>query len=61
VKAAFQRADSNNDGRLSREEAAAIPAVAESFGRLDKDGDGFISAAEFEAGVAVGAPATPQQ
>lgn len=57
VKLAFQRTDTNTDSRLSREEAASLPAVAENFNRLDKDGDGFISAAEFEAGVAVGAPA----
>jgi hypothetical protein len=57
VKMAFQRTDANTDGRLSREEATSLPAVAENFNRLDKDSDGFISAAEFEAGVAVGAPA----
>jgi hypothetical protein len=57
VKAAFKRADANSDGKMSREEAAALPAVAEKFTQLDKDSDGSISAAEFEAGVASAAPA----
>jgi hypothetical protein len=57
VKAAFKRADANSDGKLSREEAAALPAVAEKFTQLDKDTDGSISSAEFEAGVAAAAPA----
>jgi len=51
VKAAFERADANHDGKLSREEAAALPAVAEKFAQLDKDKDGFLSADEFETGV----------
>jgi hypothetical protein len=51
VKAAFERADANHDGKLSREESAALPAVAEKFVQLDKDKDGFLSAEEFETGV----------
>jgi hypothetical protein len=58
VKAAFKRADADSDGKLSREEAAALPAVAEKFTQLDKNSDGFIDAAEFEAGVTTQAPAT---
>jgi len=57
VKAAFKRADANNDAKLSREEAAALPAVAEKFTQLDKNSDGFIDAAEFEAGVTTQPPA----
>jgi len=57
VKAAFKRADANNDGKLSREEAAALPAVAEKFTQLDKNSDGSIGAEEFEAGVTTGQPA----
>lgn len=40
----FAAYDSNADGRLSKEEAEA--AYARSFGRLDKDGDSFLTAAE---------------
>ena len=58
VKAAFRRADTNNDGKLSREEAAALPAVAEKFTQLDKDSDGGITAMEFEAGVTMAQPAS---
>ena len=57
VKAAFKRADANSDGKLSREEAAALPAVAEKFTQLDKDNDGQITADEFEAGVTTTPPA----
>lgn len=55
VKAAFKRADTNGDGKLSREEAAALPAVAEKFTQLDKDGDGQLSAEEFETGISAAA------
>jgi len=44
---AFTRADKNADGKLSKEEAAAMPAVAEAFDKADMDKDGFLSKAEF--------------
>lgn len=47
VTAAFTKADKNADGKLSREEAAALPAVAANFDRVDGDKDGTISSAEF--------------
>lgn len=47
VTAAFNKADKNADGKLSREEAAALPAVAANFDRVDADKDGTISSAEF--------------
>lgn len=47
VTAAFVKADKNGDGKLTREEAAALPAVAVSFDRIDADKDGTVSSAEF--------------
>ncbi len=47
VATAFTKADKNSDGKLSREEAAVLPAVASNFDRVDADKDGTISAAEF--------------
>jgi Ca2+-binding EF-hand superfamily protein len=51
VAAAFTKADKNADGRLSRDEAATLPAVADDFDRIDADKDGAISAAEFAKAV----------
>ena len=47
--AAFERSDSNRDGRLSPAEAQALPAIAQQFKALDKNGDGFLSPGEFVA------------
>jgi Ca2+-binding EF-hand superfamily protein len=44
---AFARADKNADGKLSKEEAQAMPAVAEGFDKADVDKDTFLSKAEF--------------
>lgn len=46
--AAFARADSDNSGKLSREEARALPMVAENFERFDADGDGEIAWSEIK-------------
>ena len=43
----MMRADANQDGKLSREEAP--PALSERFDELDADGDGFLSADEIRA------------
>ena len=48
VAAAFAKADSNRDGKLSREEAEALPAVAQRFEQVDANHDQFISRAEFD-------------
>lgn len=55
VETAFQRADANGDGKLSKEESARLPAISAKFVQLDTDKDGSLSPAEF----AVGAKAAP--
>ena len=47
LDAAFARADVNKDGKLDKKEAEMMPAIAERFGQLDADSDGFISREEF--------------
>ena len=49
VEAAFSRADSNGDGKLSRDEAGLLPAIALKFDDLDTNKDGFLSMEEFSA------------
>ena len=45
--ATMMRADANQDGKLSREEAP--PPLSKRFDELDADGDGFLSADEIRA------------
>lgn len=47
LSAAFKKADTNNDGRLSTAEAEKLPEIARQFTQLDTDHDGFISRREF--------------
>ena len=47
---AFKRTDANQDGKLSKEEAARMPAIAAKFDELDKDKDGSLSMDEFMSG-----------
>jgi Ca2+-binding EF-hand superfamily protein len=54
AEAAFHRADINKDGKLSREEAAAVPAVAARFDEHDANKDGFLSLEEFLTGYTSG-------
>ena len=49
VRQAFEEADRNRDGQLSPEEAAALPGLAQRFGRVDSNHDGRVSRAEFMA------------
>jgi hypothetical protein len=46
VEAAFGRADANKDGKLDRQEAEHLPAVALRFEQIDTNHDTFISLAE---------------
>lgn len=48
VQAAFQRADSNRDGKLSREETERFPALMQRFDQVDSNGDHFLSPDEFQ-------------
>jgi len=51
IEAAFARADTNGDGKLSREEAQRFPEIAARFDELDLDHDGFLSLIEFSLGA----------
>ena len=51
IEAAFARADTNGDGKLSREEAQRFPEIAARFDELDADHDGFLSLIEFSVGA----------
>ena len=43
----FNALDKNNDGYLSRTEAAKNPTLAKKFKQVDKNGDGKISRMEY--------------
>ena len=49
--AAFNRADTNRDGRLNREEAEHFPALSQRFDLIDTNRDSFISREEFNQAV----------
>ena len=48
---AFERADKNRDGSLTKDEADMLPAVAQRFEQIDADKSGGISKKEFEEAV----------
>lgn len=52
LAAAFKRADTDQDGRLNREEAEHFPALAMRFDQIDTSHDQFISFDEFIQGIA---------
>lgn len=43
LEAAFKKADKDNDGTLTRDEAKAMPRVAKNFDAIDADKDGTVS------------------
>ena len=43
------QADKDGDGKLSKEEAAAMPRLAKQFDQIDANKDGFISKDEMHA------------
>ena len=49
--AAFNRADTNRDGRLNREEAEHFPVLSQRFDLIDTNRDSFISREEFNQAV----------
>jgi hypothetical protein len=51
VQAAFDRADTNRDGKLSKKEAEALPAVSSNFAQIDSDKNGSLSRDEFSKAV----------
>lgn len=51
ASAAFERADTNHDGKLSAQEARALPAIGNRFKQLDTDHDGALSREEFDEGA----------
>lgn len=48
-RAKFEAADKDKDGTLDREEAKALPRVAEHFDQIDTDKDGTVSPQEIKA------------
>jgi hypothetical protein len=48
IDAAFGRADTNKDAKLSRQESARFPAVEQRFEQIDIDQDDAVSREEFE-------------
>lgn len=48
---AFNRADTDKDGKLTEKEAALLPAISQRFKELDANNNGTLSAVEFEKGM----------
>ena len=51
VQQAFERADANADGQLTRAEAQYLAILPRSFEELDANKDGVLTRGEYEAGA----------
>jgi hypothetical protein len=52
IRQAFDMADGDSDGQLSRAEAQRLPILPRSFEDLDQNKDGTLSRSEYQAGFA---------
>lgn len=51
LEAAFKKADTDNDGTLTKAEAKSMPRVAKNFDAIDADKDGTVSLDEIRASM----------
>lgn len=51
LEAAFKKADTDNDGTLTKDEAKSMPRVAKNFDAIDTDKDGTVSLREIRASM----------
>ena len=51
LEAAFKKADADNDGTLTRDEAKSMPRVAKNFDAIDADKDGTVSLDEIRVSM----------
>ena len=51
LEAAFKKADTDNDGTLTPDEAKTMPRVAKNFAAIDTDKDGTVSLDEVRASM----------
>ena len=51
-KKSWADVDSDKDGKVSKNEADSVPALAQVFGQADVDADGNLTADEYKAFVA---------
>lgn len=52
LRQAFDEADTDSDGRLSRSEAQRLAILPRSFEDLDRNKDGVLERAEYEGSIA---------
>ena len=51
LEAHFKKADADNDGTLTKDEAKAMPRIAKHFDAIDTDKDGTVSLDEIRASM----------